>query len=76
VVLERAPTVGLLLEDHVIDEAAGLHATEGQQAIRPAIGRLAYEFADSRLSVLSRLGPALKEGVRHPARIAIGRGEV
>ncbi|MBW3538720.1 MAG: hypothetical protein KY476_00470 [Planctomycetes bacterium] len=51
VVLQRAPAVDILLEDHLVDQPPRFHAPQRQQAIGPGIGRLAEELAD-RLGTL------------------------
>jgi hypothetical protein len=44
---ERLAAIDLLLQHDLVDQAAGLHAAEGEEAIGPGVGGLADELDDA-----------------------------
>src|SRR6266851_4594884 len=71
IVLQGASAISLLLNDHLVNQAARFHASQRQQPICPRIRRVSHELANRILALLSGLDAAFDKGLDHAARLIV-----
>jgi len=73
---ERTTSVGGFLEDDFLDDAPRFHAPEGEQAVRPRIGRFPDKLRHRSVSLYAGVSTELKVSVHDESRATIFGGEV
>ena len=72
-VFQRPAAVRRLLQDHLVDQFAGFHAPQGEQAVGPGVGRLANELRHGVFARHAGLGAEFQIGIHDLPGLLVGR---